>query len=100
MKLSEQVVFFNFNDFVFADVLINTVFCALSDVLQIFKGNKINLTWIESFPYRDAKGEYVFFVDFKGHREDPKIKKALALLEDICDTLSVLGSFPLAKLTD
>ena len=73
---------------------------ALSDVLQIFKGNKINLTWIESFPYRDAKGEYVFFVDFEGHREDPKIKKALALLEDLCDTLSVLGSFPLAKLTD
>ena len=67
---------------------------ALADVLGIFKANKLNLTWIESFPYREAKGEYVFFVDFDGHREDPKVKKTLAAMEDICDTVSVLGSFP------
>jgi chorismate mutase/prephenate dehydratase len=70
---------------------------ALADVLGVFKSNKINLTWIESFPYREAKGQYIFFVDFEGHREDAKIKKALASLEDICDSVTVLGSFPLAK---
>lgn len=69
---------------------------ALADVLGVFKSNKINLTWIESFPYREAKGQYVFFVDFEGHREDAKIKKALAALEAICDNVSVLGSFPMA----
>jgi chorismate mutase/prephenate dehydratase len=73
---------------------------SLSDVLQVFKQNKINLTWIESFPYRDAKGEYVFFVDFEGHREDPKVKKALAALQGMCDSVSVLGSFPLAQIAD
>jgi chorismate mutase/prephenate dehydratase len=73
---------------------------ALADVLNIFKANKLNLTWIESFPYREAKGEYVFFVDFEGHRDDPKVKKTLAALGDICDVVSVLGSFPLAQPSD
>lgn len=73
---------------------------SLANVLQIFKTHKINLTWIESFPYRQAKGEYVFFADFEGHREDPKVKKAIAALEDYCDSVNVLGSFPLAKLDE
>jgi chorismate mutase/prephenate dehydratase len=73
---------------------------ALADVLQVFKSNKINLTWIESFPYREAKGEYVFFVDFEGHREDPKVKKALAALGPICQELRLLGSYPAAKVAE
>ena len=73
---------------------------ALADVLAAFKAAKINLTWIESFPYREAKGQYVFFVDFEGHREDQKIKKALAALDDICDAVTVLGSFPMAQVAD
>src|SRR5688572_18743796 len=56
---------------------------SLADVLNVFKTNKINLTWIESFPFKEAKGEYVFFADFDGHHEDPKVKKALKALEDI-----------------
>ena len=67
---------------------------ALADVLAVFKSNKLNLTWIESFPYREAKGEYVFFIDFDGHREDPKVKKTIAVMESICDSVAVLGSFP------
>ena len=63
----------------------------------VFKQNKINLTWIESFPYREAKGEYVFFLDFDGHRDDPKVKKTLAAMEEICDAVLVLGSFPFAR---
>jgi chorismate mutase/prephenate dehydratase len=69
----------------------------LADILAIFKANKINLTWIESFPYREAKGEYVFFVDFEGHREDPKVKKALTSLDKLCEVVSILGSFPQAN---
>jgi chorismate mutase/prephenate dehydratase len=73
---------------------------ALADVLAAFKTAKINLTWIESFPYREAKGQYVFFVDFEGHREDQKIKKALAAVEPLCDSVTVLGSFPMAEPAD
>src|SRR5207237_1312997 len=40
---------------------------SLVDTLSVFKQNKLNLTWIESFPAKSAKPEYVFFVDFEGH---------------------------------
>jgi chorismate mutase/prephenate dehydratase len=70
---------------------------SLADVLGVFKTNKVNLTWIESFPYREAKGEYVFFVDFEGHQDDPKVKKTIKALEDICDVVSILGSYPTSK---
>lgn len=73
---------------------------SLADVLTVFKTNKINLTWIESFPYKDAKGEYVFFVDYEGHHEDPKVKKAIKALEDICDEVIVLGSYPVSVASD
>ncbi len=73
---------------------------ALVDALSIFKANKINLTWVESFPYMEAKGEYIFFVDFDGHAEDAKVKKAIKSLEEICESVQVLGSFPMAKAMD
>lgn len=73
---------------------------ALADALVIFKQSKINLSWVESFPYREAKGEYVFFLEMEGHREDPKVKKALTAMEAMCETVSVLGSFPAAMAAD
>ncbi|MFM8271501.1 MAG: prephenate dehydratase [Gemmata sp.] len=73
---------------------------SLADVLTAFKVNKINLTWIESFPFREVKGEYVFFVDFDGHRDEAKVKKVLAALDAICESVTVLGSFPAAHAED
>jgi chorismate mutase/prephenate dehydratase len=72
---------------------------SLVNVLDVFKQNKLNLTWIESFPAKQAKPEYIFFVDFEGHVEDPKVKRALTALEEYCEQLSVLGSFPMATLS-
>jgi chorismate mutase/prephenate dehydratase len=69
---------------------------ALVSALDIFKHNKINLTWIESFPGGGPKPSYIFFVDFEGHIEDPKVAKALKALNDYCDNVTVLGSFPMA----
>jgi len=69
---------------------------SLVEALDIFKQNKLNLTWIESFPAKTGTQEYMFFVDFEGHIEDPKVKRALHLLEQKCDQLAVLGSFPMA----
>ncbi|MBV9124264.1 MAG: prephenate dehydratase, partial [Planctomycetes bacterium] len=68
----------------------------LVETLNVFKQSKLNLTWIESFPAKSPKPEYVFFVDFEGHQDDPKVKKALTALQDHCEQLSVLGSFPIA----
>jgi chorismate mutase/prephenate dehydratase len=69
---------------------------ALVDALDVFKQNKINLTWIESFPAKTAKPEYVFFVDFEGHIEEPKTAKAVKALQELkhCQELVILGSFP------
>jgi chorismate mutase/prephenate dehydratase len=69
----------------------------LVDTLEIFKQLKLNLSWIESFPSRSKESEYVFFVDIEGHVEDPKLKKALAQLEESCEEVSVLGSYPSAQ---
>jgi chorismate mutase/prephenate dehydratase len=72
---------------------------SLVDALDIFKQNKINLTWIESFPAQSAgKPEYLFFADFEGHQEDAKVGRALKALVDHCLEVTVLGSFPMADL--
>jgi chorismate mutase/prephenate dehydratase len=67
---------------------------SLVEALGIFKQNKLNLTWIESFPTRSQHAEYVFFVDFEGHVEDPKVKRALTALQEHCEEVQVLGSYP------
>jgi chorismate mutase/prephenate dehydratase len=72
---------------------------SLVSALEVFKQNKLNLTWIESFPAKSGKQEYVFFADFEGHLDDLKVKKSLAQLEKECDELSILGSFPIATLS-
>ena len=72
---------------------------ALVDALDIFKQAKINLSWIESFPALGPKAEYVFFVDFEGHGEDPKVARVLKSLHDRCLEVNVLGSFPMDRTT-
>jgi chorismate mutase / prephenate dehydratase len=72
---------------------------SLVDALDVFKSNKLNLTWIESFPAKNGKKEYIFFVDFEGHVEDPKVKRSLNALAEQCEQLTVLGSFPLATIS-
>lgn len=68
---------------------------ALSDALAAFKSNKVNLTWIESFPLRGSEaGAYLFFLDCEGHRQDTRMKKVLKALEAIAVRMEVLGSYP------
>jgi chorismate mutase/prephenate dehydratase len=69
---------------------------SLAGALDIFKQNKINLTMIESLPAKTAKPEYVFFVDFEGHMDDPKVSRAIKSLQEHCEEVLILGSFPIA----
>lgn len=73
---------------------------ALVDALNVFKQNKVNLSWIESFPAKSAKQEYVFFVDFEGHLDDPKVKKTTDALQKHCDKVVPLGSFTMSELIE
>lgn len=53
----------------------------------------INLMKLESRPARNAPWEYVFYLDFEGHRHEPHVAEALAELATHTAWLKVLGSF-------
>lgn len=67
---------------------------ALADAMAIFKRQKLNLTWIESFPVPGARGRYSFFVEFQGHASELHPRRALAALGKKALRLTVLGSYP------
>jgi chorismate mutase/prephenate dehydratase len=69
---------------------------ALADAMVIFKRNKLNLTWIESFPIPGPMPGYLFFVEMEGHETDARLQRALAALGKKTLRLEVLGSFPAA----
>ncbi|MCM8815395.1 MAG: prephenate dehydratase [Candidatus Omnitrophica bacterium] len=67
---------------------------ALHDMLVPFKKHGINLTRIESRPTKKKAWEYIFFIDFMGHKDDANVRKALKELERNCTFLKILGSYP------
>jgi chorismate mutase / prephenate dehydratase len=70
---------------------------ALADAMGIFKKQRLNMTWIESFPLPGQRGRYVFFVEFQGHASELRPRKALAALEKRATRLTVLGSYAQAE---
>lgn len=66
---------------------------ALADVMSIFKRNRMNLTWIESFPKRNTNKEYLFFIEFEGHPNDTRARRALDSLKRKVVHLEVLGAY-------
>jgi chorismate mutase / prephenate dehydratase len=69
---------------------------ALYRLLEPLAKHRVSLTRIESRPSRRRKWDYVFFIDFEGHVEDPPIAKALAALKKRASLFRVLGSYPRA----
>lgn len=67
---------------------------ALADVMNVFKRNHVNLTWIDSFPVPGSSQEYLFFAAMEGHESDANLKRAVAALEKSTLRLEILGSFP------
>lgn len=70
---------------------------ALHHALAAFVEHGINLTLIQSRPARAELWEYVFFVDFEGHRDDAGPAAAIEQLRGFCPLLKVLGSYPLER---
>jgi chorismate mutase/prephenate dehydratase len=66
---------------------------ALADAMAIFKRNRLNMTWIESFPIPGHAGRYLFFVECEGHRADLRVRRALSSLEKKATRLEILGSY-------
>ncbi len=67
---------------------------ALYNLLLPFHRDAINLTKIESRPTRRKAWEYLFFVDLEGHASEERIKKVLAEIEEHCEFMRVMGSYP------
>ncbi len=69
---------------------------ALSRLLEPLARYRISMTRIESRPSHRRKWDYVFFVDFEGHADEPHVAKALAELKKRSSLFRVLGSYPRA----
>ncbi|WIO73306.1 prephenate dehydratase [Porticoccaceae bacterium LTM1] len=67
---------------------------ALHDLLLPFHNAQIDLTRIETRPSRSVKWNYVFFIDFKGHRDDPAVTAVLDEVRAKAADVKVLGSYP------
>ena len=66
----------------------------LYEVLGELARRQINLSKIESRPSRQELGHYVFFVDFEGHRSEPRGAEAIAGVLERVHALHLLGSYP------
>jgi prephenate dehydratase len=71
---------------------------ALFRALSAFALRDISLTKIESRPLRGKPWEYLFYLDFLGHVDDPACKNALGHLAELADMLRILGCYPGAAL--
>jgi prephenate dehydratase len=66
---------------------------SLYKCLGFLAANAINVLKLESRPSRQRVWEYVFYLDFEGHRDDASVRKALAALAEHTTFCKVLGSF-------
>lgn len=71
---------------------------ALYTVMGELAQREINLSKIESRPRRNRPWHYLFYVDFEGHEDDPKVQEALLGILKRSSFLKVLGSYPAAPL--
>ncbi len=53
----------------------------------------INLLRLEARPSPDTNWEYLFFIDFQGTGDDPRIEKVLSVLEKQSESCRVLGRY-------
>lgn len=69
---------------------------SLYDCLGEFAERNINLSKIESRPRRNRPWQYLFYLDFEGHWQDPAAEAALLGLLRRAGFVKMLGSYPAA----
>ena len=63
-------------------------------VMGEFARREINLAKIESRPTKRSLGQYVFFIDCDGHRNDRLLGEAIEAVRSRVSALRVMGSYP------
>ena len=66
-------------------------------MLEPFSKRQLNLSKIESRPFKKKAWEYIFFLDLEGHAEETVVHEALEELKGYCTLFRVLGSYPKAR---
>jgi prephenate dehydratase len=72
---------------------------ALFAALGTFADREINLTKIESRPRRGRPWQYVFYLDFDGHWQEPAAADAIMHLLSQAAFVKLLGSYPAATVS-
>ena len=67
---------------------------ALFSTLEPVADVGLNMVKLESRPTKRENWSYFFIMDVEGHREDARVKRALANMKESCLFLKVLGSYP------
>ncbi|MFC2992807.1 prephenate dehydratase [Halomonas tibetensis] len=71
---------------------------ALHDLLEPFHRHRIDMTRLETRPSRSGVWNYVFFIDFKGHCDEPHVAAVLEEVRVRAAEVKVLGSYPFGVL--
>lgn len=69
---------------------------ALAEVLSCFQAFNLNLTSINSRPSLIKPFQYIFFIEFEGHRHDDpegRVKGALDKISHVAESWRWLGSW-------
>lgn len=69
---------------------------ALFRVLQPFEREQLMLTRIDTRPSRTETWTYLFFIEFEGHQDDPRIAAVLEEIRGQTVMVKILGSYPQA----
>ncbi|MEY2977357.1 MAG: prephenate dehydratase [Prochlorotrichaceae cyanobacterium] len=73
---------------------------ALLKPLQIFADRHINLSRIESRPTKRSLGDYLFFIDLEGNRQDDRVLSALEAIQPHTEVIRILGSYDVIRSGD
>lgn len=71
---------------------------ALFRLLEPFQREQVMLTRIDTRPSRTETWTYLFFIEFEGHQEDPRIAAVLREIQEQTVMIKILGSYPQAVL--
>ncbi|NNF03476.1 MAG: prephenate dehydratase, partial [Rhodothermales bacterium] len=61
--------------------------------LAVFALRDIDLYKIESRPLVGSPGQYIFYLDLQGSRDDEPVRRALAHLDEVAASVKVLGTY-------
>jgi prephenate dehydratase len=67
---------------------------ALHAILGEFASENLQLTKIESRPTKGWLGDYVFLIDFEGHRQDERVARVLERVTAASSLMKIFGSYP------